>query len=140
MEDKWFRHSLAAMVAGLAWFLAAEAMFRFGVERLSPDLYLEGASPLLRLWILQLTIYFIATVVAVTVCLRIFFVFCREATLAELLAGVALAGTLRVMVSMDAGLTPHPLWFEGVRLAFITLLPLAFAAWMIRLARRKPLD
>ena len=139
MEDNWFRHAIAAMVAGLAWFLAAEAMYRFGVERISPDLYMAGDSPLLRLWILQLTVYFIATVVASTVCLRVFFIFCRTATLHELLPGIALAGTLRFLASMDAGLMPHPVWFDGVRLAFLTLLPLAFAAWMIRLSRRKPM-
>lgn len=132
MQERWVYHAMAAMIAGLAWFLAAEAMYRFGVERISTDIYLHGSSPLLRLWILQLAVYFVATVVSATVVLRLCFVFAGTMPLADLLPGVALAGTLRVLVSIDAGLTPHPLWFEAVRLAFITLLPLAFAAWMLR--------
>lgn len=135
-EDKWFRHAIIAMFAGLAWFLAAEVMFRFGVERISGDMYLGGPNPLLRLWLLQLTVYLVASTVAAVVCVRIFVTIARDAALMELLAGVALAGTLRVMVSLDSGFVPHPWWFDVVRFAFITLIPLALAAWMMRRRHR----
>lgn len=135
-EDKWFRHAIIAMFAGLAWFLATEAMFRFGVERIADSLYLGGPNPLLRLWLLQLAVYLVASTVAAVVCVRVFVAIARDAVLTELLAGVALAGTLRVMVSLDNGLVPHPWWFDVVRFAFITIIPLALAAWMLRRRRR----
>ncbi|MDX1442329.1 MAG: hypothetical protein R3270_00990 [Gammaproteobacteria bacterium] len=138
MDDKWFRHALVAMVAGLAWFLAAEFLFRFGVQRISPDIFLQGPSPLLRMWIMHLSVYFIAVIVASIVCVRLFLVFCREATLGDLLPGVALAGTLRVMVSMDSGFSPYPWWFEGLRLLFVVALPLAFAMWMLARTQEMP--
>lgn len=134
MDDKWFRHAIIAMFTGLAWFLAAEWMYRLGVDRISPDFYLDGPSPLLRLWLLQLVVYFVAVTVAAIVAVRLFVTLCRNARLADLLPGIALAGSLRILVSMDAGLTPHPLWFEAMRVALVTLLPLGFATWM--LARR----
>lgn len=134
-DDNWFRHSLMAMVAGLAWFLAAEVMFRFGIDRISPDMYLTDPNPLTRLWLLQLTVYFVAVAVAGIVCVRLFLVVAPQAVIGELLPAAALAGTLRVMVMMDTDFSLHPWWFEGIRIALVAFLPLLFAVWMLRRRR-----
>lgn len=131
-DDNWFRHSLMAMVAGLVWFFAAEIMFRFGIDRISPDMYLTYPSPLTRLWLLQLTVYFVAVAVAGIVCVRLFLVAAPQAVIGELLPAAALAGTLRVMVMMDTDFSLHPWWFEGIRIALVAFLPLLFAVWMLR--------
>lgn len=134
-DDNWFRDAIAAMFAGLGWFLGAELMFRYGQGRISPDLYVSGPDPLTRLWTLQLLVYAMSAAIAAIVFVRLFVVFARMPSVASLLPGIALAGSLRLLVSMDTELSPYPLWFELSRFLLVTLPPLALVAWMTRRSR-----